>query len=393
MRESPTIMANHGPDMQLEIYSSALTAPGEPRLPVVFEEWEALARAALDDDAYWYIAGAAGRGDTMRANREAIERRQIRPLVARDVSTRDISITLFGHDYAAPFLLAPLGVQGIFHADGELATARAASQTGVPFILSNVSSFTMEQIAEAAGSGPRWFQLYFGKNRDVVKSTVARAEAAGYSALVVTLDTTLLGWREPDLKTGYLPFIRAKGVANYFSDPAFRALLPKPPEEDPRTAVMTMISLFSNPTLTWKDIDWLKQTTTLPLLVKGIQSKRDAADALEHGVDGIIVSNHGGRQVDGAIGSLDTLPQISEHVRKRVPILFDSGIRRGPDVLKAIALGATAVLVGRPFAYALASDGEKGVRHLIRTLMADVDITLGLSGRTSIRELDQTLLE
>jgi L-lactate dehydrogenase (cytochrome) len=393
MRESPTIMANHGPDMQLEIYSSALTAPGEPRLPVVFEEWEALARAALDDDAYWYIAGAAGRGDTMRANREAIERRRIRPLVARDVSTRDISITLFGHDYAAPFLLAPLGVQGIFHADGELATARAASQTGVPFILSNVSSFTMEQIAEAAGSGPRWFQLYFGKNRDVVKSTVARAEAAGYSALVVTLDTPILGWREPDLKTGYLPFIRAKGVANYFSDPAFRALLPKPPEEDPRTAVMTMISLFSNPTLTWKDIDWLKQTTTLPLLVKGIQSKRDAADALEHGVDGIIVSNHGGRQVDGAIGSLDTLPQISEHVRKRVPILFDSGIRRGPDVLKAIALGATAVLVGRPFAYALASDGEKGVRHLIRTLMADVDITLGLSGRTSIRELDQTLLE
>jgi isopentenyl diphosphate isomerase/L-lactate dehydrogenase-like FMN-dependent dehydrogenase len=203
----------------------------------------------------------------------------------------------------------------------------------------------------------------------------------------------MLGWREPDLKTGYLPFIQAKGVANYFSDPVFRALLAKPPEQDPRTAVMTMLSLFSNPTLTWKDIDWLKQTTTLPLLVKGIVSKRDASIALDHGVNGIIVSNHGGRQVDGAIGALDALPDVCDVVRRRVPVLFDSGIRRGPDVLKAIALGATAVLLGRPFAYALASEGEAGVRHVIRTLMADIDLTLGLSGRTSIRELDQTLLE
>lgn len=386
-------MANHGPEMQLEIYSAALTAPDEPRLPVVFEEWEARARAALDDNAYWYVAGGAGAGDTMRANREAIERRRIRPVVGRDVSSRDISISLFGHDYPAPFLLAPLGVQGILHPDGELATARAAARTGVPFILSNVSSFTIEQVAESAPSAQRWFQLYFGKNRDVVKSAVARAEAENYSALVVTLDTPMLGWREPDLKTGYLPFIHAKGVANYFSDPAFRALLAQPPEQDPRTAVMTMLSLFSNPTLSWKDIDWLKQTTTLPLLVKGIVSKQDASLAIDHGVDGIIVSNHGGRQVDGAIGAMDALPQVCEQVKNRVPVLFDSGIRRGADVLKAIALGATAVLLGRPFAYGLASDGEPGVRHVIRTLMADIDLTLGLSGRTSIKELDQTLLD
>jgi isopentenyl diphosphate isomerase/L-lactate dehydrogenase-like FMN-dependent dehydrogenase len=359
----------------------------------VFEEWEARARAALDDNAYWYVAGGAGAGDTMRANREAIDRRRIRPLVGRDVSSRDISISLFGHEYPAPFLLAPLGVQGILHPDGELATARAAARTGVPFILSNVSSFTMEQVAESAPSAQRWFQLYFGKNRDVVKSAVARAEAENYSALVVTLDTPMLGWREPDLKTGYLPFLHAKGVANYFSDPAFRALLSQPPEKDPRTAVMTMLSLFSNPTLSWKDIDWLKHTTTLPLLVKGIVSKQDAAAALDHGVDGIIVSNHGGRQVDGAIGAMDALPQVCDFVKNRVPVLFDSGIRRGADVLKAIALGASAVLLGRPFAYALASDGEAGVRYVIRTLMADIDLTLGLSGRTSIKELDQTLLD
>lgn len=386
-------MTNYGPEMQLEIYGAAITAPNAPRLPVVFEEWEARARATLDDDAYWYVAGGAGGGATMRANREAIERRRIRPLVGRDVSSRDISISLFGHHYPAPFLLAPLGVQGILHADGELATARAAAQTGVPFILSNVSSFTIEQVAESAPSAQRWFQLYFGKNRDVVKSAVARAEAESYSALVVTLDTPMLGWREPDLKTGYLPFLHAKGVANYFSDPAFRALLSKPPEQDPRTAVMTMLSLFSNPTLSWKDIDWLRQNTTLPLLVKGILSKHDASAAVDHGVDGIIVSNHGGRQVDGAIGALDALPQVCAYVKNRVPVLFDSGIRRGPDVLKAIALGAKAVLLGRPFAYGLASDGEAGVRQVIRTLMADIDLTLGLSGRTSIEELDQTLLD
>ena len=387
--------------MQLEIYSGALTS-AEPRLPVAFEEWEARARAVLADGPYWYVAGGAGSGDTMRANLEAFKRRRIVPVMPRDVSGRDIGISLFGERYPAPFLLAPVGVQGILHAEGELATARAAARAGVPFILSNVSSFTLEQVAAAAssaaastvpvGDGPRWFQLYAGKNQEVIRSTLARAEAAGYSALVVTLDVALLGWREPDLVTGYLPFLQAQGVANYFSDPAFRAMLPKPPEEDPRSAVMLMLSLFTNPRFTWAEVEWLKKTTKLPILLKGILSDKDAAAAIDHGADGIIVSNHGGRQVDGSIASLDALPKVCDAVKDRVPVLFDSGIRRGPDVLKAIALGAAAVLVGRPFAYALASDGEAGVRQVIRTLMADIDLTLALSGRTSMEDLDESFL-
>ena len=395
-------MPNIGQDMQLEIYGGAAAAAGKPTLPVAFEDWEARAKATLPDEAYWYIAGGAGAGDTMRANREAFKRHHIRPLMARDVSGRDIGISLFDARYPAPFLLAPIGVQGIMHAEGELATARAAASTGVPFILSNVSSFTIEQVAAAAsssaaanvpaGDGPRWFQLYPGKNQEIIKSALTRAESAGYSAIVVTLDTAMLGWREPDLRAGYLPFLQAKGCANYFSDPAFRALLPKPPEEDPRSAVLLMLSLFTNPRFTWDDVEWLKQTTKLPILLKGILTRDDAATAIDRGVDGIIVSNHGGRQVDGAIASLDALPDVCDAVKDRVPVLFDSGVRRGPDVLKAIALGATAVLVGRPFAYALASDGEAGVRHVIRTLMADVDITLALSGRTSMEDLDDSFI-
>jgi len=383
--------------MQLEIYGRSLTQPsdssGPSALPIAFEEWEAKARAALPDGPYWYVAGGAGAGDTMRANREAFFRWQIRPKVARDVSARDIGVTLFGKRQEAPFLLAPVGVQGILHAEGELAVARAAAATGAPFILSNVSSFTIEQVAAAAGDGERWFQLYPGKNRDVMQSALSRAEASGYSAIVVTLDTTMLGWRERDLANAFLPFLQGQGIANYVSDPVFRALLPKPPEEDPRSAVMLMLSLFSNPRFTWDDVDWLRTATKLPLLLKGITDADDAATAIDRGVDGIIVSNHGGRQVDGAIATLDAMPEVNAAVDGRVPILLDSGVRRGADVLKAIALGASAVLIGRPYAYALASDGEAGVRHLIRTLMADIDITLALSGRTSVEGLDRSLIE
>lgn len=386
--------------MQLEIYARSLNGtsggdgpPGNAILPIAFEDWEARARAALPAGPYWYVAGGAGAGDTMRANREAFFRWQIRPRVARDVSARDIGVTLFDKRLQSPFLLAPVGVQGILHVEGELAVARAAASTGTPFILSNVSSFTIEQVATAAGDGLRWFQLYPGKNREVMRSALSRAEGAGYSAIVVTLDTTMLGWREWDLTNSYLPFLQGQGIANYVSDPVFRRLLAKPPEEDPRSAVMLMLSLFANPQFTWDDVDWLREATKLPLLLKGITDADDAATAIDRGVDGIIVSNHGGRQVDGAIATLDALPEVYESVDGRVPILFDSGVRRGADVLKAIALGASAVLIGRPYAYALASDGEAGVRHVIRTLMADIDITLALSGRTSVEELDRSLLE
>ncbi|MEO7502180.1 MAG: alpha-hydroxy-acid oxidizing protein [Gemmatimonadaceae bacterium] len=390
-------MSNFGPEMQLEIYGRSLSQPADASsqsaLSISFEEWEAKARAALPDGPYWYVAGGAGAGDTMRANREAFFRWQIRPRVACDVSVRDIGVTLFGKRQEGPFLLAPVGVQGILHAEGELAVARAAAATGTPFILSNVSSFTIEQVAAAAGNGERWFQLYPGKNRDVMQSALSRAEASGYSAIVVTLDTTMLGWRERDLANAFLPFLQGQGIANYASDPVFRALLPKPPEEDPLSAVMLMLSLFSHPQFTWDDVDWLRKATKLPLLLKGITDADDAAIAVDRGVDGIIVSNHGGRQVDGAIATLDALPEVNSAVDGRVPILLDSGVRRGADVLKAIALGASAVLIGRPYAYALASDGEAGVRHLIRTLMADIDITLALSGRTSVEGLDRSLIE
>lgn len=384
-------MPNFGQDMQLEVYGGA--ASGGSGLPFAFEDWESRARAALADGPFWYVAGGAGAGDTMRANREAFFRWQIRPRVARDISARDIGITLFERRLPAPFLLAPVGAQGILHAEGELAVARAAAATGVPFILSNVSSFTIEQVAAAAGDATRWFQLYPGKNQDVMRSALARAQASGYTAIVVTVDTTMLGWREWDLKTAYLPFLQGQGVATYLSDPAFRALLPKSPEEDPRAAIMLMLSLFTNPRFTWEDVDWLRQATKLPLLLKGVLDAEDAATAVDRGVDGIVVSNHGGRQVDGAIASLDALPAVCEAVEGRVPVLLDSGVRRGADVLKAMALGAAAVLVGRPYAYALASDGEAGVRHVIRTLMADIDLTLALSGRASAEELDRTLLD
>jgi lactate 2-monooxygenase len=384
-------MPNPGQDMQLEIYGGV--ASDVSRLPIAFEDWEARARAALADGPYWYVAGGAGAGDTMRTNREAFLRWEIRPKIARDISERDLSVTLFGTRLPAPFLLAPIGVQGILHADGELATARAAASTGVPFILSNVSSFTIEQVAAAAGDGPRWFQLYPGKNRDVIRSHLARAEASGFTAVVVTLDTPVLGWREWDLKGAYLPFLQGQGVATYLSDPAFRALLAKTPEEDPQSAITLMLSIFGNLRFGWDDVDWLRQTTHLPLLLKGILDAGDAATAVDRGVDGVIVSNHGGRQVDGAIASLDALPEVSEAVEGRVPVLLDSGVRRGADVLKAIALGASAVLLGRPYAYALASDGEAGVRHVIRTLMADIDLTLALSGHASIEEIDRSLLE
>lgn len=393
-------MSNFGPDMQLEIYSRGLAQTpdgqgpsGTTALPVAFEDWEARARAALADGPYWYVAGGAGVGDTMRANREAFARWQIRPRMARDVSERDIGVTLFEQRLEAPFLLAPIGVQGILHAEGELAAARAAASTGTPFILSNASSFTIEQVAVASGDAPRWFQLYPGKNREVMRSALSRAEGAGYSAIVVTLDTIMLGWRERDLANSYLPFLRGQGIANYLSDPVFRGLLPKPPERDPRSAVRLMLSLFSKPQFTWDDVGWLRETTKLPLLLKGITDADDAAIAVDRGVDGIIVSNDGGRQVDGAIATLDALPEVHAAVDGRVPVLLDSGVRRGADVLKAIALGATAVLIGRPYAYALASDGEAGVRHVIRTLRADIDTTLGLSGRTSMEELDRSLLE
>jgi len=371
---------------------NAIYIAGEAEWPISPEEWESRARDVLDAGAFGYIAGGAGGESTMRANLEAFERRRIRPRMLTGNVQRDVSVEVLGTLSAAPFFLAPVGVLSIAHADGELAAARAAAANGIPFILSTAASHSIEEIAEAMGDAPRWFQLYWVNDRDIAASFVARAETAGYSTIVVTVDTSILGWRPRDLANAYLPFIRGEGCAQFFTDPVFCAKLDKPPEEDLLTAAATMLMTFPNLALTWEDLDWLRGRTGLPLLVKGVLTAEDARRARGHGVDGIIVSNHGGRQVDGAVAALDALVEVRGEVGDEYPLLMDSGIRRGADVLKALALGADAVLLGRPYAYGLAVGGQAGVEAVIRQLLAETDLTLALAGGRSVRELDDSFL-
>jgi isopentenyl diphosphate isomerase/L-lactate dehydrogenase-like FMN-dependent dehydrogenase len=307
----------------------------------------------------------------------------------RDVSERELSTTVLGTAMPAPLMLAPVGVQSIIHPEAELATARAAASLGVPFILSTAASHSIEEVAEAVGESSRWYQLYWPKDRELAKSFLRRAEEAGYGAIVVTLDTWLLGWRPRDLQHSYLPFLKGEGVANFFSDPVFRAALTKAPEEDLAAAVGLWAEQFADPRVTWAQLAWLREQTGLPVLLKGILHAEDAERALAAGVDGLVVSNHGGRQVDGSIGALDALPGIREVVGGEVPVLFDSGIRTGADVFKALALGADAVCLGRPYVWGLALDGQRGVEHVLRCLLAELDLTLALSGYTAVGQLDR----
>ena len=383
-----------GPERELQLYAQGL-AGEKPSVPVPLGALEQKAREVLPPRAYDYVAGGAGAEHTMSANSAALYRWRIVPRMLRNVAQRDLSVEVLCARLPAPILLGPVGVQEIIHADADVASARAAALLGLPFVLSTMSSRTIEEVAQEAAKvsdSPRWFQLYWGKNPELTASIVRRAERAGYSALVVTLDTHSLGWRERDLHHGYLPFMQGQGLANYFSDPVFRGLLAQPPEQNPMAAIQLWGSLFSNPALTWKDIGFLRQHTRVPILLKGILHANDAARALEAGVDAVIVSNHGGRQVDGGIGALDALPSVVREVKGRVPVLFDSGIRRGADVFKALALGARAVLLGRPYLWGLAVAGEAGVREVLLNLVADLDLTMALSGYTSCRELDASAL-
>ena len=400
-----------------------------PRLPTDSTQLEERARETMSRKAYAYIAGGAGTGATMRANRAAFDRHRIVPRMLRDVSRRDLSVELFGRRLDAPLLLDPIGVLEMVDRGADLTVAKAARAAGVPMVFSNQASRPMEECARALGDSPRWFQLYWSTSNELVESFVGRAEACGCEAIVVTLDTTLLGWRTHDLDLAYLPFLEGKGIAQYTSDPVFRRLLdepplpsetPDPPQPRPtpqairtlvqlvraypapfvqalrsghaRAAVQNFTRIYSRPSLRWEDLAFLRERTQLPILLKGILHPDDARMAIDAGMDGIVVSNHGGRQVDGATATLDALPGIAEAVAGRVPVLLDSGIRTGADVFKAVALGATAVLLGRPYVYGLSIAGEAGVREVIDNVLSELDLTLGLSGYASLADLSADAL-
>jgi lactate 2-monooxygenase len=388
---APNLPASAPANFQFEIYAGGLAAE-TPKLPVSVAELEERAREVMSAEAFGYVAGGAGAERTMKANLQAFEHWQIVPRMLRNVSVRDLSTSVLGTAMPAPVMLAPVGVQSIVHPEAELAVGRAAAAQGIPVILSTAASHTMEQVADAMGEASRWYQLYWPRDRDLAASFVERAAGAGYGAIVVTLDTWLLGWRPRDLQHAYLPFLKGEGVANYFSDPVFRAALEKTPEEDPGPAIGHWAYQFANPTVTWEDLAWLREQTSLPIVLKGIVHAEDARRAVAEGVDGLVVSNHGGRQVDGAIGALDTLPLIREAVGNELAVLFDSGIRTGSDVFKALALGADAVCLGRPFVWGLALDGRAGVEQVLRCLLAEFDLTLALSGYTDIAQLDLSSL-
>ena len=375
---------------QLEIYLKG-TQNIKPQLPTSFEELETRASEVLNVEAFGYIAGSAGSEITATNNKSAFNHYQIIPRMMGDVSQRNIAIELFGMPLPTPVLLAPVGVLSIAHPEAEVAVARAAKNLRVPQIVSTVSSKTIEEIGNAHGDHPHWFQLYWGRNNDFTRSIISRAEKAGYSAIVVTLDTRLFAWRERDIKNAYLPFLYNEGLANYLTDPVFLAEVGDPSKDKMQT-MMHFANCFSNPSSTWEDLSVIRECTKLPVIVKGIQHADDAKRAIDNGADGIVVSNHGGRQLDGAIGAIDTLAGIADEVGSKTTVLFDSGIRRGADVFKAMALGAKAVLLGRPYAYGLALGGEQGVTEVVANLLADIDLTLGLAGCTSWKEVSKERL-
>lgn len=378
-------------NFQNEIYLAGLGGQ-TPNLPLAFDALEAAAKEVMAPEAYDYVAGAAGTEDTARANLAAFKRWRLVPRMLRNVEERDLSVEILGTPLPAPVMLAPIGVQEIMHPEKEIAVARAASSLGIPILLSTAGSTPMEEVAEAMGDVPRWYQLYWPRDPELAASFVGRAEAAGYSAIVITLDTTTLAWRPRDLARGFLPFLMGKGVSQYTSDPVFRSGLDKPPEDDPIASALHWVQNFSDPSYTWDDLAFIREKTNLPILLKGILHPDDARAALDHGMSGVIVSNHGGRQLDGAIAALDALPSIREAVGPDATVLFDSGIRSGSDAIKAIALGADAVLLGRPYAWGLAVGGQTGVHHVLRSFLADLDLSMALAGLTSVADIDRECL-
>ncbi|MFD9691245.1 alpha-hydroxy-acid oxidizing protein [Kitasatospora sp. NPDC059088] len=379
-------MAQHFGDYQNEIYLNGLGGV-LPTMPMAFAELEARAQAALPPSVLSYVAGGAGDEATQRANVAAFERWGLYPRMMVGAKERDLSVELFGLRLPSPLFMAPVGVIGLCAQDGhgDLATARAAARTGVPMVASTLTVDPLEQVAAEFGDTPGFFQLYTPTDRDLAASLVHRAEAAGFKGIVVTLDTWITGWRPRDLAASNFPQLRGHCLANYTSDPVFRARLAKAPEEDPGAAVLEWAGLFGNP-LTWDDLPWLRSLTDLPIILKGLCHPEDVRRARDGGVDGVYCSNHGGRQADGGLPALDALPGVVE-AAAGLPVLFDSGVRTGADVVKALALGATAVGVGRPYAYGLALEGTDGIVHVLRSLLAEADLLMAVDGYPTLADL------
>ncbi|KAJ6092272.1 hypothetical protein N7467_004241 [Penicillium canescens] len=388
-------------------YENGMYAAGlnNERSQISFDltKWESLAKERLSADSFGYVWGSAGTRQTDDNNREAFKKWGILPSRLVEADFPNLKTTLFGEEYDYPIAIAPVGVQTIFHPDGEVATAKAADAENVTYIMSTAASTSIENIADATGPGSRWYQLYWPSNdhMDITASLLKRAKDSGYKVLVVTLDTYILGWRPSDLDHGYNPFLRSDniGVELGFSDPVFQEYFRNKHgmsiEEDiSKAAAEWAHILFPGTSYGWKDIQYLRNHWDGPIVLKGIQTVADAKKAREFGVQGIVVSNHGGRQQDGGIGSLDVLPDIANAVGDDLEILFDSGVRCGADVVKALALGAKMVLVGRPYVYGLAIGGETGVRHVLKSILGDLQLTLHLSGIEDVTKvrLNQSVL-
>ncbi|MGW8353356.1 alpha-hydroxy-acid oxidizing protein [Streptomyces wedmorensis] len=373
-------------DYQNEIYFDGLSGV-LPALPMAFDELESKALAALPPSVRSYVAGGAGDEYTQRANVRAFERWGLYPRMMVGATRRDMTVDLFGHTLPSPLFMAPVGVIGLCAQDGhgDLAAARAAARTGVPMVASTLTVDPLEQVAAEFGDTPGFFQLYTPTDRDLAASLVHRAETAGFKGIVVTLDTWITGWRPRDLAASNFPQLRGHCLANYFTDPVFRARLAKSPEENPGAAILEWVSIFGNP-LTWDDLPWLRSLTDLPIILKGICHPEDVRRAKDGGIDGIYCSNHGGRQANGGLPALDALPAVVE-AADGLPVLFDSGVRSGADVIKALALGATAVGIGRPYAYGLALGGTDGIVHVLRSLLAEADLIMAVDGYPALSDL------
>lgn len=412
-------------ERQRSIYLAGMSGerPPVPADPIALEK---AAEKKMSTEAFAYVAGGAGRELTVRRNREAFAEWRIQPRMLRDVSEYDTSVNFLGRRLPAPICLSPVGVLEMCHSQADLAVGKAAASLGLPYILSNQASVAMEEVSEVMGDAPRMFQLYWSKSNDLVASLVRRAEACGCDAIVVTLDTTMLGWRLRDLDEAYLPFLRGKGIAQYVSDPVFQQLLDKAEEATdtpkpkltwasiqgalellssypgsflgnlrsgrPMRAVRQFTSMYTNPSLNWDDLSFLREHTKLPIILKGIHHPDDARRAIDAGVDGLVISNHGGRQVDGAVSTIEMLPAIKAAIGNQLPLLLDSGVRTGADVFKAIALGATAVCIGRPYAYGLAIAGQSGVDTVLQNLWADFELTMRLSGCAQVADISTEML-